>query len=148
MRKSIEQHEGKKYLRTITPAGNTSQSAIEIDVYSVLEAFQVTCPATAHCIKKLLAAGQRGKGTRKDDLVGAMAALNRAIDLEERTHNIERVVVDKKPPDVIDLTRLEGTTNIALPKELELEFEGKMEIGMEFQVVELGNRITLKHKPT
>lgn len=77
---NIHQHEGRKYLRRITsPSGET----IEVDVYAVLVAFGVTCPATAHAIKKLLAAGQRGKGSRLDDLQGALAAVSRAIEIKQ-----------------------------------------------------------------
>ena len=81
-RQTIADHEGSKYLRTIWSA-KIHDSCVETDVYSVLVAFDVTCPAVAHCVKKLLCAGTRGKGSRLDDLRGAMAALNRAIDLEE-----------------------------------------------------------------
>lgn len=79
----ITQHEGKKYLRLINPA-NGDGRPIYVDVYAVLVAFGVTCPATAHAVKKLLAAGQRGKGDKKADLVGAIAAINRAIDLDDQ----------------------------------------------------------------
>lgn len=85
MNVSITKHEGKKYIRTIHEAvlaeGRPVRS-VEIDVYCVLEAFDVRCPAVAHAIKKLLAPGQRGKGDRLADLRGAVAALHRAIDLE------------------------------------------------------------------
>lgn len=38
-----------------------------LDVYRLLELFQVTCPVAQHIIKKALAAGQRGhKDTRRD----------------------------------------------------------------------------------
>jgi hypothetical protein len=57
---------------------------INVDVYSVLEAYKVTCPARAHAIKKLLCAGQRGKGEELADLIGALAAVNRAIDLQKQ----------------------------------------------------------------
>lgn len=78
-------HEGKKYLRKIQSANGTPNGAyIEVDVYEVLVAFDVTCPATAHAIKKLLAAGTRGKGNRLSDLVRAQAAISRAIDMEKR----------------------------------------------------------------
>lgn len=53
------------------------------DVYDVLRAFGVSCPATAHCIKKLLMPGQRGTKTRVEDLKEARAALIRAITLAE-----------------------------------------------------------------
>ena len=53
------------------------------DIYTILLAYGVTCPATAHAIKKLLCAGKRGGGkNRLQDLTEAQAALTRAIDLE------------------------------------------------------------------
>ena len=52
------------------------------DVYDVLDAFGVTCPATAHAVKKLLCAGQRGHKDRLTDLQEAAAALTRAVELE------------------------------------------------------------------
>lgn len=82
-RQAITQHEGFKYLRVIHSADAAQDLSVRIDVYAVLEAFAVTCPARAHAIKKLLCAGLRGKGDELADLNGAMAALNRAIDLEE-----------------------------------------------------------------
>ena len=85
--KSITEHEGSKYLRTIIDArsedGKGEAVSIKVDVYSILEAFSVTCPARAHAIKKLLCAGQRGKGSELEDLEGAMAALSRAIELQK-----------------------------------------------------------------
>ncbi len=84
MTTSINQHEGKKYLRVICPAlKEGDQIPINVDVYCVLVAYRVTCAATGHAIKKLLCAGERGKGSRLTDLIGAAAAINRAIELEE-----------------------------------------------------------------
>lgn len=54
-----------------------------IDVYSVLEAFVVTCPARQHLIKKILCTGIRGKGDSLQDLEEAKVALDRAIVLEK-----------------------------------------------------------------
>lgn len=76
------EHEGKKYLRKIRDA--QSDATIDVDVYEVLAAFEVTSQPIGHAIKKLLACGQRGKGSRLDDLVGAAAAISRAIDQEKR----------------------------------------------------------------
>jgi hypothetical protein len=78
---NINEHEGRKYLRVIKSAEDNS--TIKIDVYSVVVAFGVTCPARAHAIKKLLCAGTRGKGDTIADLIGVLAAVNRAIDLEK-----------------------------------------------------------------
>ena len=52
------------------------------DVYDVLTAFGVTCPAVAHAVKKLLCAGQRGHKDRLTDLREAMTAIARAAELE------------------------------------------------------------------
>lgn len=69
---------GVKYLRSI--------KGMDVDVYDVLEAFNVTCPAIAHAVKKLLLPGGRGKGPTDQDLREAIDALIRAIQLEqERT---------------------------------------------------------------
>ena len=62
--------------------------AIIVDVYSVLVAFEVTCPATQHAIKKLLCAGLRGVKSGVQDLREARDAIDRAIDLA-RQQSIE-----------------------------------------------------------
>lgn len=80
MRQTINEHEGSKYLRQITSA--VDDERVDVDVYAVLKAFGVTCHARAHAIKKLLCAGSRGKGSVMADLHGALAAVNRAIDME------------------------------------------------------------------
>lgn len=86
----ISGHEGRKYMKEITSClvlqgqpTSISEGKMYVDVYAVLEAFKVTCPARQHAIKKLLCAGERG--SHRDtvgDLESAMAALFRAIDLE------------------------------------------------------------------
>lgn len=69
-----------------------------IDVYDVLNAFGVTCPAAQHAIKKLLMLGKRGHKTELDDLMEARASVDRAIDLaHERKHIVaeaERMAFD------------------------------------------------------
>lgn len=67
-----------KYLRQIHVINDD-----RVDVYSVLEAFNVTCPARAHAIKKLLCAGLRGKGDTLQDLKESVEAVTRAIQIEE-----------------------------------------------------------------
>lgn len=68
---------GSKYRKTIGSQG----TQITVDVYDVLNAFRVTCPARAHALKKLLAAGQRGGKTEKQDLEEAIVSINRSIEL-------------------------------------------------------------------
>jgi hypothetical protein len=76
----MENHTGSKYLRTIR--GQQGDSAV-VDVYDVLVAFNVTCPATQHAIKKLLCAGLRGKNDAVGDLIEARDAVSRAIHLAQ-----------------------------------------------------------------
>jgi hypothetical protein len=89
--RDIRNHSGKKYLRTIKSAV-TSQT-IEIDVYSVIWAFAVD-PVVAHAVKKLLCAGQRGKGDQLQDWKEARDCLTRVID-----HNQEEVRDDTEPKE-------------------------------------------------
>ncbi len=56
---------------------------VEVDVYDVLNAWKVGCPATQHAIKKLLMPGQRGSKDKLQDLKEAEQAIKRAIELEE-----------------------------------------------------------------
>ena len=72
-----ENHSGKKYMRTITLVDGRA------DVYAVLDAFGVTCPARQHAIKKLLCAGLRGKGDELQDLREARDAVDRAVEMCE-----------------------------------------------------------------
>lgn len=69
---------GSKYLRELK--GLVDGKA---DVYVVLNAFNVTCPAKAHAIKKLLCSGLRGKGSALQDLEEARDAISRAIQLHK-----------------------------------------------------------------
>jgi hypothetical protein len=83
MTKNLLQHKGVKYLRSIHDAIHPGKIIAQVDVYSVIEAFGVTCPGRQQAIKKLLCCGNRGKGSQLDDLIGAEAALSRAIELQK-----------------------------------------------------------------
>ncbi len=67
---------GSKYLRQIKLTADG-----ECDVYAVLMAFNVTCPARQHAIKKLLCSGIRGKASELQDLEEARDAIDRSIQL-------------------------------------------------------------------
>ena len=54
---------------------------ISFDVYDVLKAFDVRCPARQHAIKKLLKTGVRGYKDEKQDLEEAIKSINRSIEL-------------------------------------------------------------------
>lgn len=70
-----------KYIRKVASLTGPRQT-VDVDVYSVLVAFGVTCPATAHAAKKLLCSGLRGHKDRVTDLSEAITAIQRAIELE------------------------------------------------------------------
>ena len=76
---------GSKYHRTITQtiAGETHGCSVVVDVYDVLRAFGVTCPATQHAVKKLLCAGLRGAKSAEQDISEAANSCRRAIELLE-----------------------------------------------------------------
>ena len=81
---NIQEHEGKKYLRRIFSATDPTQF-VEVDVYEVAEAFNIRSAPLSHALKKVLAAGKRGKGSYLDDLRGAIASISREIEIYERT---------------------------------------------------------------
>lgn len=83
MTKKISEHEGNKYRHQIHSCVDPD-AFIDVDVYAVLVAFGVTCPARAHAVKKLLACGNRGKGSELQDLLGVEAAVARAIELQKQ----------------------------------------------------------------
>ncbi len=70
---------GNKYRRTVRSIDGTA--SVSADVYAVLEAFEVTCPAVQHAAKKLLCAGIRGHKGTLQDLTEARQALDRAIQM-------------------------------------------------------------------
>ncbi len=61
-----------------------------IDVYRVLQLFNVTDPCLQHAIKKLLVAGGRGGKDKSKDVKEAMASLKRFMEIEEE----DRAVFD------------------------------------------------------
>lgn len=67
-----------KYLRTI----RTAQGELQVDVYDVLEAFNVTCPAMQHLAKKALCAGLRGHKDAATDLTDIRESIERAIEMQ------------------------------------------------------------------
>lgn len=76
---------GNKYHRTIrqTLPGDTHGLSLTVDVYDVLQAFGVDCPALQHAVKKLLCAGLRGAKSAEQDISEAANSCRRAIELLE-----------------------------------------------------------------
>jgi hypothetical protein len=83
---TIKSHSGSKYVRRITPPAGCE--AGEADVYAVLEAFNVRCPAIQHALKKLLCAGLRGKGSTVADLREAGDSIARAVEMQEAREKV------------------------------------------------------------
>lgn len=63
---------------------NRPCKGVTIDVYDVLQAFEVTNPALQHLIKKALCAGLRGHKDREQDLHEILESAKRAIELERK----------------------------------------------------------------
>ncbi len=64
-----------------------------LDVYDVIVAYQVTCPARQNAIKKLLCSGQRGHKDTLTDLEEAAVNIDRAILLVKDTIPVEDTAV-------------------------------------------------------
>lgn len=64
----------KKYNRTIT---NIAGESINVDVYDVLRAFDITDPALQHGLKKLLCMGLRGHKDVTTDLNEAIESIEK-----------------------------------------------------------------------
>ncbi len=60
---------------------NKPCKGITIDVYDVLKAFDVTCPAMQHAIKKCLMAGNRGAKDATQDMNEAIQSIERSKEL-------------------------------------------------------------------
>lgn len=78
---TMPSHSGSKYIRDIQDV--LGDKTIQVDVYNVIDAYGVTCPAIQHAIKKLLCAGIRGKNNTDGDLREARDAISRAITLNQ-----------------------------------------------------------------
>lgn len=94
-----------KYLRQIHAA--EGPAFVTTDIYAVLAAWGVTCPAIQHAVKKLLMPGQRGGKDAVQDLMEARDSITRAIQLrladsgraevtEEYHRNIDAMIARDK----------------------------------------------------
>ena len=68
-----------KYIKNI--------KGVDIDVYDILQGFEVVNPAIQHAIKKLLMPGTRGYKNKIQDLNEAKQSIERAISLEEELNH-------------------------------------------------------------
>jgi hypothetical protein len=60
----------------------------EIDVYRVLQLFNVTDPCVQHAVKKLLCAGGRGAKDQERDLREAVDSVNRSLQMHAEDCNV------------------------------------------------------------
>lgn len=58
-----------------------------IDVYRVLEMFNVSDPALQHALKKLLVAGGRGHKNQEKDVNEAIVSLNRWLEMRKEENH-------------------------------------------------------------
>lgn len=58
------------------------KKGVHVDVYDVLKAFKVECPAIQHAIKKMLCSGQRGVKGVEQDKREAIESIERSIELD------------------------------------------------------------------
>lgn len=73
-----------KYDRTIVGVGADGKPvAVTVDVYRVIDAFQVTDPALQHLVKKALCAGLRGHKDRAQDLNDILQSAQKAVHLND-----------------------------------------------------------------
>lgn len=71
-----------KYDRTIIGIGTDGKPvAVTVDVYRVIDAFQVTDPALQHLAKKALCAGLRGHKDLGQDLKDILQSAQKALAL-------------------------------------------------------------------
>lgn len=70
-----------KYIREVIGLDGTKTT---IDVYRVLDAFEVSNPQLQHLIKKALAAGLRGHKDKHQDLIDIRDSIESAILMEEQ----------------------------------------------------------------
>ncbi len=59
------------------------KKGVMVDVYDVLNAFEVVNPAMQHALKKMLAPGKRGAKDTIQDMKEAIQSIERAIELED-----------------------------------------------------------------
>jgi hypothetical protein len=69
------------------------------DVYRVLKAFGVVCPAVQHAIKKLLMPGQRGTKNELQDLTEALLSVSEAIAMAQARLPDGGTLTDETEPE-------------------------------------------------
>jgi hypothetical protein len=88
-----------KYNRQITQtlADEDQGFTIDVDVYDVLRAFNVTDPAIQHAVKKLLCTGIRGHKDSRQDLEEAIQSIERALDVVKVEEKLAAFADESQP---------------------------------------------------
>ncbi len=88
-----------KYTREITQtlADEDQGFTIDVDVYDVLRAFDVTDPAIQHAVKKLLCTGIRGHKDSRQDLEEAIQSIERALDVVKVEEKLAAFADESQP---------------------------------------------------
>ncbi len=79
---------------------NILGTGTQMDVYDVLEAFNVKCPATQGAIAKLLVPCQDGRQPTTVDIAEAKASLERALTLQHKRNSAPAVCAPIAPAPV------------------------------------------------
>lgn len=96
--KSPYHHDITGTLVNTTPDG---KATVNVDVYDVLDAFPVTCPALQHLIKKALMQGGRGHKNIERDLRDIIWSAERALDLHVSRVGRMNLTMEKAPSAAI-----------------------------------------------
>ncbi len=94
-----------KYNRNIIGTlANGEPESVQVDVYSVLNAFEVTCPVMQHIVKKALCTGLRGHKSKTQDLIDIKDSALRALDIERHGNKAQRELHRKQLGHIHSLT--------------------------------------------
>ena len=107
---------------------STDGQTFQADVYSVLEAFKVACPAVQHAVKKLLMPGQRGAKSEIEDLAEAENSLVRALQMALARIAEDGTLTDEAEPE----TETEAETEAKPEREHKRDGEKRIYVWHEF----------------
>jgi hypothetical protein len=93
----------------------------QVDVYRILELFEVTCPVAQHIVKKALAAGKRGAKSPARDMQDIVDSAQRWLEMREedasatQTPGTSSVGFDMPPimPQTVRIDLLRGSLDAA-----------------------------------
>jgi hypothetical protein len=71
-----------------------------IDVYRIIDIFEITCPAAQHVLKKVIATGKRGHKDVKRDWEDIIDSAQRKLEMLEE--DAQPVLPKKWPDDLMD----------------------------------------------